>query len=126
MNFAVPRPADRWIEGLATGGRLVFPLGVPGPQRPNSGGRHSDRGAALRIERRADSYAARAVSTAYFVWAEGAAGDVDPAEVDRLGQSFEAGGLDTVRSLVWNRPAQSEGSWFAGADWALSREEAPL
>ena len=54
VNFAVARPADRWIEGLAAGGRLVFPLGVPGPQRPDSGGRHSDRGAALRIERRGD------------------------------------------------------------------------
>ena len=67
VNFAVSRPADRWIEGLSPGGRLVFPLGVPGPQRPNSGGRHSDRGAALRIERRGDAYAARAISTAYFV-----------------------------------------------------------
>jgi protein-L-isoaspartate(D-aspartate) O-methyltransferase len=65
VNFAVSRPADRWIEGLSLGGRLVLPLGVPGPQRPNSGGRHSDRGAALRIERRGDAYAARAVSTAY-------------------------------------------------------------
>jgi protein-L-isoaspartate(D-aspartate) O-methyltransferase len=31
VNFAVSRPADRWIEGLSPGGRLVFPLGVPGP-----------------------------------------------------------------------------------------------
>ena len=46
MDRAVSRPTDRWIEGLAMGGRLVFPLGAPGPQRPNSGGRHSDRGAA--------------------------------------------------------------------------------
>jgi protein-L-isoaspartate(D-aspartate) O-methyltransferase len=67
VNFAVSRPADRWVDGLSPGGRLVFPLGVPGPQRPNSGGRHSDRGAALRIERRGDAYAARGISTAYFV-----------------------------------------------------------
>jgi protein-L-isoaspartate(D-aspartate) O-methyltransferase len=59
VNFAVSGPADRWIENLAPGGRLVFPLGVPDPQRPNSGGRHCDRGAALRIERRGEGYAAR-------------------------------------------------------------------
>lgn len=47
VNFAVSRPADRWIENLARDGRLMFPLGVLGPKRPNSGGRHSDRGAAL-------------------------------------------------------------------------------
>jgi hypothetical protein len=54
VNFAAAQPADRWIEGLAPGGRLIFPLGVPGPRQPNLGGRHSDRGAVLRIERRSE------------------------------------------------------------------------
>jgi protein-L-isoaspartate(D-aspartate) O-methyltransferase len=124
VNFAVSRPADRWIEGLAPGGRLVFPLGVPGPQRPSSGGRHSDRGAALRIERRGAAYAARAVTSAYFVCAEGEL-EADPEEVERLRAAFDAGGLDTVRSLVWKRPALSDRCWFAGKDWALSRDETP-
>ena len=96
----------------------------PGPQRPNSGGRHSDRGAALRIERRGDAYAARAVSTAYFVCAEGEF-EADPEEVERLRAAFDAGGLDTVRSLIWKRPALSDRCWFAGKDWALSRDETP-
>ena len=124
VNFAVSRPADCWIEGLAPGGRLVFPLGVPGPQRANSGGRHSDRGAALRIERRGDAYAARAVSTAYFVCAEGEF-EADREELERLRAAFEAGGIDTVRSLSWKRPALSHRCWFAGKDWALSRDETP-
>ena len=122
VNFAVARPADRWIEGLVAGGRLVFPLGVPGPQRPNSSGRHSDRGAALRIERRGDGHAARAVSTAYFVCAEGEF-EADPEEVERLRVAFDAGGLDTVCSLIWKRPALSDRCWFAGKDWALSGDE---
>jgi protein-L-isoaspartate(D-aspartate) O-methyltransferase len=122
VNFAVSRTADRWIEGLAPGGRLVFPLGAPGPQRPNSGGRHSDRGAALRIERRGDAYAARAVSSAYFVCAEGEFG-VDPEEVARLRAAFDAGGPGQVRSLVWKRPALADRCWFVGKDWALSRDE---
>jgi protein-L-isoaspartate(D-aspartate) O-methyltransferase len=118
----VARPADCWIEGLSPGGRLVFPLGVPGPQRPNCGGRHSDRGAALRIERRGDAYAARAISVAYFVCAEGEF-EADPEEVERLRAAFDAGGLDTVRSLIWKRPALSDRSWFAGKDWALSSDD---
>ena len=31
VNFAVARPADRWIEGLAAGGRLVFHSASPAP-----------------------------------------------------------------------------------------------
>jgi protein-L-isoaspartate(D-aspartate) O-methyltransferase len=42
--------------------------------------------------------------TAYFVCAEGEFG-VDPEEVARLRAAFDVGGLDTVRSLVWKRPA---------------------
>jgi protein-L-isoaspartate(D-aspartate) O-methyltransferase len=117
VNFAVSRPADRWIEGLAPGGRLVFPLGVPGPKRMNSGGRHSDRGAALRIERRGDGFAACAVSTAYFVCAEGGF-EADAEEAERLRAAFDAGGLDTVHSLIWKRPAPPDRCWFAGNEAA--------
>jgi protein-L-isoaspartate(D-aspartate) O-methyltransferase len=95
---------------------------VPGPQRPNCGGRHSDCDAALKIERRDDAYAARAISVAYFVCAEGEF-EADPEEVERLRAAFDAGGLDTVRSLIWKRPALSDRSWFAGKDWALSSDD---
>ncbi|MFC7397431.1 protein-L-isoaspartate O-methyltransferase [Chelatococcus sp. GCM10030263] len=124
VNFAVARPADRWVENLAPGGRLVFPLGVPGPQRPNSGGRHSDRGAALRIERRGNGYAARAVSTAYFVCAEGDF-EADPDDVARLRAAFATGDPETVRRLAWKSPAPPETCWFVSADWALCRDETP-
>ena len=121
VNFAVSRPADRWIENLARDGRLMFPLGVPGQKRPNSGGRHSDRGAALNDAatpiRRGRS--ARRILPA-------------PKEDSRLiptiwrgCAAFEAGGLDTVRSLIWKRPAPSNHCWFAGEDWALSGDETP-
>jgi len=122
VNFAVARPADRWIEGLAPGGRLVFPLGVPGPQQPHLGGRHAEHGAALRIERRAEGYAAEAITPAYFVWAEGNS-DVAPDELARLRAAFESGGLDRVRSLIWKRPAPPERCWFIGASWALGCDE---
>ena len=122
VNFAVSRPADRWIENLARDGRLMFPLGVPGPKRPNSGGRHSDRGAALNDAatpiRRGRS------ARPYFACAEGGF-EADPDDLARLRAAFEAGGLDTVRSLIWKRPAPSNHCWFAGEDWALSGDETP-
>jgi hypothetical protein len=73
---------------------------------------------------RGDAYPARAVSTAYFACAEGEF-EADPEEVERLRAAFEAGGLDTVRSLIWKRPALSDRCWFAGEDWALSGDETP-
>lgn len=124
VNCAVARPADRWIEALAPGGRLVVPLGATGPRRPDPGDRHNGRGVVLRIERRGDAYAARAVSIAYFVSAEGAF-DADPEELTRLRAALEAGGLDTLRSLIWKRPAPPDRCWFMAADWALCRDEAP-
>ena len=51
VNFAVARPADRRIEGPVSGQAPRLPPGVPG--------RHSDRGAALRIDLRGDARAAR-------------------------------------------------------------------
>lgn len=121
VNFGVTRPADRWIENLVLGGRLVFWLGGPGPQRPESGGRHSDHGAAIRIERRSSGFAAEAVSNAWFVCAEGALSE--HPDTAALREAFTAGGLDKVRSLAWKPPAPPENCWFAGADWALCEEE---
>lgn len=125
VNFAAPRPADRWIAGLTPGGRLILPLGVPGPRQPGLGGRHADRGAVLRIERRGEGYAARSITPAYFVCAEGDGLDVASEELAGLRTAFDAGGIDEVRSLIWKCPPSSSRNWFAGATWALSRDDAP-
>ncbi|KQT22673.1 protein-L-isoaspartate O-methyltransferase [Bradyrhizobium sp. Leaf396] len=123
VNFGVIRPADRWIENLAPGGRLVFWLGGPGPQREGMGGRHSNGGAALAVERQPKGYAVHPVSTAHFVCAEGDLAVGDEAEAEALAKAFSDGGLDKVRSLIWKRPAVPDRCWFAGADWALSTDE---
>ncbi|GGC50790.1 protein-L-isoaspartate O-methyltransferase family protein [Chelatococcus reniformis] len=122
VNFGVIRPADPWIEHLVPDGRLVFWLGGPGPERPAMGGRHSDRGAALCVQRQARGRAARAVSPAYFVCAEGGLAAHDEAQIAALARAFGGGGLDRVRSLVWKRPIRPDRCWFAGNDWALSTE----
>ena len=98
VNFAVVRPADRWIECLAPGGRLVFPLGVIGEKR-RPFGLHTDRGVALCIQRRPEGYAANALGPVSFVYAEGPLGAVDAREDARLRRSFEAGAPKDVRSL---------------------------
>ena len=56
VNFAVERPAQRWIDGLSSNGRLVFPLAAPAesasPEQAEifrSGRRLPDREVAGRL-----------------------------------------------------------------------------
>lgn len=121
VNFAAGRPADRWIEALAPGGRLVFPLGVPGRKRGASGGQHAG-GAGFRIERTADGFAASCLGPAFFVYAEGALAPSDE-DGEALRAAFKAGGAEFVRSLRWQEAAVPGRSWFAGAGWSLCYDE---
>ncbi|WGF87199.1 protein-L-isoaspartate O-methyltransferase family protein [Marinivivus vitaminiproducens] len=108
VNFGVTRPADRWLDRLAPGGRLLIPLGVP----------RAPHGAALVIERQDAGFAVRWLSPAYFIAAEGRlAGSAD--QVEALRRAFEHGGIEFVRSL--RRGGGDPGrSWFWAADWSLS------
>jgi len=117
VNFAAGRPSDRWIEALAPGGRLVFPLGVPGRKRGTTGGQHAG-GAGFRIERTAGGFAAACLGPAFFVYAEGALAP-SPEDAGALHEAFKAGGAEFVRSLRWQEAAVPGRSWFAGAGWSL-------
>lgn len=121
VNFAVGRPAESWIDALAPGGRLIFPLGVPGLWRGAFRRRRAD-GAGFLIERRASGFAATWLGGAFFVSAEGAlapsAEDCEP-----LHAAFDKGGMEFVRSLRWKEPPSPDRSWFIGSGWSLSYEE---
>lgn len=120
VNFAVLTPQDRWINHLAQGGRLVFPLGVPGePLRP-AGPRFSRQGAAFRIERKERGFGASHICAAYFVHAEGSAGTWDEAQQERLQNAFRRSGAEFVRSLVWQQPADPSRCWICSPHWSLS------
>lgn len=117
VNFAVGRPADRWMDALRPGGRLIFPLGQPGRRRGTSGGRHAD-GGGFRIERVAAGFAAAWLGQAFFVCAEGI---LAPSQADKqaLHTAFETGGMEFVRCLRWREPAVADRSWFIGTGWSL-------
>ncbi|WEX07877.1 methyltransferase domain-containing protein [Chelativorans sp. AA-79] len=120
VNFAVLAPQERWIEHLAPGGRLVFPLGVPGqPFRP-AGPRFSRHGAAFLVERKDSGFGAFHICAAYFIHADGSAGVSDEAEQERLQNAFRRSGAEFVRSLVWRRPADPARCWICSPGWSLS------
>jgi len=123
VNFLVQRPADRWVEHLTSGGRLIFPLGVPRPKPSPSGGTHTLYGAGLCIERRDGGFAARWLGPAYFVCAEGSlAGSHDDGAA--LKAAFENGGVEFIRSMTWKEPAPPGRTWFSGPGWSLGYDEA--
>jgi protein-L-isoaspartate(D-aspartate) O-methyltransferase len=122
VNFSVPRPAEAWIDGLRPGGRLVLPLGVPRRERRATGGRHARHGAALRIEKCRDGFAAASIGPAYFVCADGQLATT-PDELQRLSAAFERGGIEFVKSLLWKVAPPVGRCWYVGDNWALCYDE---
>ncbi|MBY3365031.1 protein-L-isoaspartate O-methyltransferase family protein [Rhizobium laguerreae] len=122
VNFAVARPAEPWIERLRPGGRLVLPLGVPRQDRPPKGGRHASHGAALRIERGEDGFAARWIGTAYFVCANGGL-SIDDNEIEALTAAFRRGGIEFVKSLLWKTEPRIGRCWYIADQWALCYDD---
>lgn len=115
INFAVVRPADRWLDLLNEGGTLVFPLGAPSGR----GVPHSAAGSVLKITRIAGDFAVRFVSPCGFVMASGALAG-DPGH---LLAAFRRGGIEFVQSLRRagaHGPPPPERAWFWTPAWSLS------
>jgi protein-L-isoaspartate(D-aspartate) O-methyltransferase len=116
------RPAAPWLEHLAEGGRLMFPLGSAAARPVASGWIGADSGVALMVTRRGAGFAARALGPAYFIMAEGAALRVNEDERERLRAALRQGGLEFVRSLRWRAPPSPQ-ALYAGPGWSLELEE---
>lgn len=113
VNFGVEQPVARWIDRLAEGGRLVFPLGYP---------RHDPRpgiiGGGFRIERRGEAFAAAYLGPAAFV-ADQSAPDQPDAYRRRLRAAFSDSAIERIGSFRWNHATQPERCWFGDDGWAF-------
>ena len=117
VNAAVGAPAAAWIERLAVGGRLVFPLGIPAGTGTAGWGGSAAHGAAFLVTRCRQGFAARWLSSVAFVHAEGVL--ARPGSARALARAFEQGGQEKVRSLRWRQPADPADCWFADQGWSL-------
>ncbi len=118
VNFAIPRPADPWIEKLKPGGRLIFPLGVPGSTRSQGRALNGITVAATRLKD--GGYAASSGWPVSFVFAEGLTPEPTNDEIRNLSRCLGSGGWEGIKSLVWKQPADGANCWYVGPDWALS------
>jgi protein-L-isoaspartate(D-aspartate) O-methyltransferase len=105
VNAGTPRVISRWIEALAEGGRLIFPLTVD-----------FQMGGMLLVTRTNGQFTARFTSRAAFI---PCLGTEDPKSADALNQAYRGGGWDDVRSLILTQSPDSS-CWLEGDGWWLS------
>jgi protein-L-isoaspartate(D-aspartate) O-methyltransferase len=116
VNFALHRPAEPWIDQLAIGGRLLFPLGTPAMGAEGRLLGSTSQAGFFLIRRETDDYSARHLQPVSFVWGEGIAGDI--GTYASLESAFRGGGLSRIRGLRWNTEKTQE-EWYSHADWGL-------
>jgi protein-L-isoaspartate(D-aspartate) O-methyltransferase len=108
VNAGATRPMDAWLDALAPGGRLLFPL------TPDLG-----LGGMLLVTRKGErEFSAKFVSRAGFI---GCIGARDEAGALALAKSFERGGFECVKSLRRDMPADGS-AWCIGQGWWLSTD----
>jgi protein-L-isoaspartate(D-aspartate) O-methyltransferase len=110
INAGATAPLDVWLDALAHGGRLLFPLtdeiGV---------------GGMLLITRsKPGGWAAHFVSSAAFI---DMSGGRESKAARAVRAAFRSGGADEVRSL-WRDERREPDDWLRGDGWRLSRAEA--
>ncbi len=116
VNFGVERPVARWIDQMADGGRLVFPLGYL---------RHDPfpgiTGGGFRIERHGEAFSAAYLGPAAFV-GDACAPDEPAAYRKRLRAAFSDDAIERIRSFRWKCATPPEHCWFGDGDWAFGYE----
>jgi len=117
VNAGCTRPATRWLDGLADGGRLIMPMtsdqgfGSAAPERMASAG------AVFRIERRGADYLARwLLPVAIFP----CAGGRDEESERALAEAFAHGGWQKVTRLYRDEEIPAERCWLRGSGWCLA------
>lgn len=118
VSFAVEDYPKTWLAALARGTRILAPLGA----RTDGPGHAFATGAAYLLAPGEGGVAARFVSPAFFICAEGAE-PVAPDHRARLARAFAEGRPRDVSRLVLGRGVEEgEGDvFFAGEGWALCR-----
>lgn len=122
-NFALDHPPAAWIDNLAPGGRLLFPLGVPALDDAGKPLGASRMAGFLLVDRRDSGFGARFLQPVSFIWAEGQE-PPPPGRHKGLEAAFRQRIAREVRQLRWRREAQDgEQEWYSEPDWGLSKAE---
>ncbi len=114
VNAGATRPADRWLDRLTDGGRLILPLTAAGPPGDVA------HGAVFRIERRGSDYHARWISP---VGIFSCVGGRDPESEAALAAAFaRPEGAQRVARLYRHGDVPEGRCWLKAPGWSLAYE----
>jgi protein-L-isoaspartate(D-aspartate) O-methyltransferase len=117
VNAGCTRPAERWLDELADGGRLIMPMTSDQGFGGIAPARMASAGAVFRIERRAADYLAKWISpVAIFP----CAGGRDEGSEQALAEAFARGGWEKVIRLYRDEDIPDERCWVRGTGWSLA------
>jgi protein-L-isoaspartate(D-aspartate) O-methyltransferase len=122
VNAGATRPADRWLDNLREGGRLVLPLTTNQGFTARSSISTAElsierRGAVFLIERRGREFLAKWLSPVAIFPCEGMR---DPDSEAALCAAFEKGGWRDVTRLYRGDGAREEDCWLSAPGWGLA------
>jgi protein-L-isoaspartate(D-aspartate) O-methyltransferase len=116
VNAGCTRPASRWLDSLADGGRLILPMtsdkGVGGLAE-----RIERAGAVFRIKRSGEEYHASWISPVAII---PCAANRDEVSERALAEAFARGGWEKVTRLYRNQEIAEVRCWVRGPDWCLA------
>jgi protein-L-isoaspartate(D-aspartate) O-methyltransferase len=119
VNAGATPPAERWLDGLKDGGRLILPLTRVKQTEGNV--RH---GRVFRIERRGGDYFAQSVTGVAVYPCEGCGRDpaCEAALAAAIERDIESGieGSRQVTRLHRGNEVPEERCWLPGPGWALA------
>ena len=117
INAGATEVLPSWLDRLAEGGRLLVPLTATMPIT-GIGARQLGLGHMLRVERRADSYAARFISPVGIFHCVGAR---TRRGEEILRTVYQRGNLSEVRHLRRDHHEERPTCWLHGSSFCLSQ-----
>ncbi|WP_342725927.1 methyltransferase domain-containing protein [Bradyrhizobium sp. B097] len=117
VNAGCTRPAARWLDGLADGGRLILPLTSDEGFKGGAPEQIARSGAVFRVRREGAQYQATWISPVAIIPCDGGR---DEASEKVLAEAFASGGWQKVTRLYRDADIPDERCWLRGDGWCLA------
>ncbi|MGY3694880.1 protein-L-isoaspartate(D-aspartate) O-methyltransferase [Bradyrhizobium sp. USDA 3240] len=117
VNAGCTRPAARWLDGLADGGRLILPLTSDEGFKGGAPDQIARSGAVFLIRREGADHRARWISPVAIIPCDGGRDEVSEKA---LAEAFARGGWQKVTRLYRDAGIPDDRCWLRGDGWCLA------